>query len=742
MKMRAATCAFVLVALLGSACADIYMQNMRGSNNRLDEESRERANGNRLFDSQNNDRGGYNVGSLYYIAGSELPLHWTAQHSCGQPNAKCEIIIQYMCGDNLRDGTTTQTIPDRNADCLNNDCNTDVRFGMHEDFDNYFQCKYRYRNAGLFRNTQNLQNTARFTRQNPQATRRGYECPEERDYYPYWMPTPWKDVAILTYNASRCDYYLQESQNTKSRFYCKYDPQVLAAFLNTTDKQNRYSNQGLLALTEDQCTSNKSAIRGNWTEVPAWELPAPVCREVDLSRDNHLGNGIGGYPVGFNWTIPNDPHERCVLRMRYNITTGEYDAWDPNINGSITKPLNLTAKYGATASQNYLLQNNPTVDFGLGIKLRLAINTAQYGRTFQDRSHRFAIRPRPSGVPAGARIANLNVAGKRGNIVQTFPGTEYDFVPQHLHLKNGDYVHIQWTGSETNPENNAGQGKRGTDRHNIVMLGTEKYTKGKGLAAQGMTSFGQYMLTYPSHFDNVTFLGFSVADARALAIHDNRQLGGELSELDDSATYFDLGPRQVTKNGVYTYMCTRNNNFSNRDQKGKVVVSDSAITVDKIGTKGGQVAASMSKVEAADGQLNALTTVSVQEWTPADAKAAANIKSASPVALVQINPPGPVQLKLNLVDSAPNPTVFRGDSLAGPFSAVSNAEFKNGVASVTTQQSGVYYVDPGTNVPVIVGAVIGTVVGIALIVGGVMYMRKDGRMDGCKVKLMSFQSRV
>ena len=32
--------------------------------NRLNEEGRERQNANRMFDSQNNDRGGHNVGSL------------------------------------------------------------------------------------------------------------------------------------------------------------------------------------------------------------------------------------------------------------------------------------------------------------------------------------------------------------------------------------------------------------------------------------------------------------------------------------------------------------------------------------------------------------------------------------------------------------------------------------------------------------------------------------------------------
>ena len=176
---------FVLVlALVALVQADMYLHNPRGCNNRLDEARRDRNNANRLFDSQNNNRGGYNVGSLYYYAGSVLPIEWTNQHSCGDPNNNCEIVFQYMCDDNLRDGASTNTIPQNPVLCENYDCNTDLEFGMHESFDYYLDCRLRQRNMGLFTADQNLinRNNARFTRQNPNGNRRGYECPEERDY--------------------------------------------------------------------------------------------------------------------------------------------------------------------------------------------------------------------------------------------------------------------------------------------------------------------------------------------------------------------------------------------------------------------------------------------------------------------------------------------------------------------------------------------------------------------------------
>ena len=54
--------AALLLAHLDVAVADLYMHHPRGSNNKLNEVSNQAQNQNRLFDSQNNAAGGYQVG--------------------------------------------------------------------------------------------------------------------------------------------------------------------------------------------------------------------------------------------------------------------------------------------------------------------------------------------------------------------------------------------------------------------------------------------------------------------------------------------------------------------------------------------------------------------------------------------------------------------------------------------------------------------------------------------------------
>lgn len=770
-----------LLALVAAVHADMYFHNPRGSNNRLDEARRDRNNANRLFDSQNNDRGGYNVGSLYYYEGSILPLEWTNQHSCADQNNLCEVVVQYMCGDLVRDGATTNTIPENPAQCENLDCNTDLEYGMHENFNYYLDCRLRQRNTGLFTADRNLRGqTARFTRQNEQGTRRGYECPEERDYYPYWHPTPWRDVIVFTNNASRCNYYRQESANVKSRFSCV----LPEGFIN----ENLRSRNPVIPNTEEECIAieyddgSVNGTTGMWVEsLPASGLSPPECIETVWSRDNHLGNTIGGFPAYYNWTVPNDPNEHCVLRIRYNISTLEYEAWDSGVNSSLQRvredvfdgvnndgeddinreqisELDVWSRFNfnfmEAAARGYVFRQNPVVkvfpDIGSDSRnfgLQLAINTNQFGRTFQDRSHTFAIRSRPQELE-GVTIYNLNVRGKRGNIVQVYPGVEYDFVPNRLIASRDSYIHIQWTGSNTNPNNNDGQGRAGTDRSNFVLLRDRVYEEGNGNAESAAGPvLSHWARNYPAFLDaNSTFLGLDRADRQALAVLDTFQFGGEMSELDDAGTYFDLAPRKVTQIGTYYYLCTRNNNFTNRSQKGKIIVQENAIIFSRVGTPGGTIEVNDHSVMFEEGDLMGAVVFRLEEFSEEeDAMQAAQERGGT------IDPPPEIHSSFVLLDpfvqfTAENEEAeividLPGDPPSGsriyrasPQSDWSfvglETEVVDGRALASTNQGGIFVVASQPNVALIAGlSVFGFVMFLILlsIAGLVVYfiLRRD-----------------
>ena len=532
--MRGILITLLLCAVIANVLCDIYMHNPRGSNNRLSERPNNRNNANRLFDSQNNARGGYNTGTMYYYEGSTMLMEWTQQHACSSVNADCQLIIQYMCedtaGTGIRDGQTTNTIK-ANLAAGEQD---DYTRGRHEAQTFYQECATRERNKGLFTADQVLRgNSARFTRQNPRGNRYGLECPEERDYYPYWHPTPWVDVAVLVSNTSMCSYYQTESQNIQNKGSCSIP---------------KYNN-GF------DCTK----ANGEWTETGARNLPPPECRKADFGRDNAHSGTYGGEFPRYEWDVPKNVSnsDNCVVRIRYNISTGEYDGFDvANVNSKYNGKQTVDGQtVGRLPVDNdYFLTNNPDVPFGSGgLKLALAMNTAQYGRTFQDRSHTFSIRERDGVTPLeDDRIVNLNVRGKRGNIVQVYPAVEYDFIPDVLTVNDNDYVHIQWTGSNTNNNNNDGQGTRGTDRSNMVMMDT----RGENL---------------PVYLANVTMFPTNATDVE-LQIKDIATLHQNDDELNDAAPYYDHGVVQLAP-GTHNYMCTRNNNFSNRSQKGTLVVS-------------------------------------------------------------------------------------------------------------------------------------------------------------------------
>eukprot|EP00058_Branchiostoma_floridae_P021203 XP_002606693.1 hypothetical protein BRAFLDRAFT_72540 [Branchiostoma floridae] len=596
----------------------------------------------------NNNRGGYNVGDKTNNA---------FNNEEGQFRMNCQVVLQYMCQDDvssttgtqdtLRNGRTTQTQDHTPANNLqetraqsngrkNNNVKTDR--ALQEPWQWYDKCYNRERNQGLFvadqipRRNNNGYSAAIHTRQNPNGNRRGYECPEERDHYPYWHPTPWRDIAVLTDNITMCDkryckfpspvnmsdlskryckfpspvnmsdlsqriskfpspvnmsdlsYYKRESANSMAKYEC-------VEFYNNARTQkkhwSRWNNQQdcednggewrayysylekAPTVSQADCQGEgRSGLRyvygypeGEDTDTQTCLVlpPAPDCQPAPWSRSNHLGNSREGQASNYTWVLPYFPSgetKRCVVRIRYNISTDDYDPWQTDAAYNQNLQLGLLSP----------VQQNPTVDIGAEYSpLRLAINTAQFGRTFQDRSHVFLLKPRPSGLE-GRAIHNLNVRGKRGNIVQVYPAVEYDFVPTDLHMEEGDLTHIQW---------------EGTDRNNIVQM--RSLLDNFPAPFENSTMWNSARVWWPAAPKYSLAKDLAVAFAssgyytcfHAEVCHsESVERKNKLDKLLNNAPASFEGALLEFRKGTYHYMCTRNNNFSNRSQKGTIHVAE------------------------------------------------------------------------------------------------------------------------------------------------------------------------
>lgn len=718
--------AFLGTFLLSTAYADVYMHNPRGSNDRNCERNENRNNGDRLFDSQNNAAGGYAcpraVGTadnnlfptpkqMYYLEGSYVPIEWTNQHGCG-PNSKldCDIIIQYMCEDTadpertLRDGdyvgaprdgvprdsidSATDRIP-LTEEAAVADNTESRRYGVHESLDYYQSCNSRERNKGLFAADQRIRsNSAIHTRQNPNGNRRGLECPEERDYYPYWAPSPWRDIAVLSSRAGAsdgkewlsdyCKYTTTNSQNVKPIGYCKIPTDF-------TNEQQDIFNQQRWPNNEQDCID----IEAEWLERAPLGGGPPECMQPEFTRVNHLGNPVSDENIGqknsqyktvyktqaekealdafpetgsasrYIWKVPEIPagadptmYQNCVIRIRYNVSTADYPAYgdsteetliarktEQSISGKPPpdwpaedwKMWDMTP--GLNSSYNGDLSpvvQDPYVALGPNDYefVSLAVNTNQYGRTFQDRSYNFAIKPRPSTMDDNVNIFNVNVRGKRGNIVQVYPSVEYDFVPSALSLQSGrksgtsssDFVHFQWTGSDYNPRRGPNDAEGGppdgssnqnarADRSNLVELQgmshnfpfggieisapmepllfmdkedaaeytffTEDCCRGNDCSSSDKCSANLKKIKSMALLDQEKDLATS--GDRCLTQEDLQEIGND-NERETHPNncakinakdhpYFDGGLQQVTAQaGIFSFFSSRNNNFSNRDQ--------------------------------------------------------------------------------------------------------------------------------------------------------------------------------
>ena len=71
----------------------------------------------------------------------------------------------------------------------------------------------------------------------------------------------------------------------------------------------------------------------------------------------------------------------------------------------------------------------------------------------------------------------------------------------------------RWTGSNTNPNNNDGQGRAGTDRSNMVLQAPAAYDEGE----KASDEHGRWGRSYPTMLPNSTLMQLSTEDLSNLA---------------------------------------------------------------------------------------------------------------------------------------------------------------------------------------------------------------------------------
>ena len=198
----------------------------------------------------------------------------------------------------------------------------------------------------------------------------------------------------------------------------------------------------------------------------------------------------------------------------------------------------------------------------------MAVNTAQYGRTFEDRTYTFNILKNNY----DATVHNVNVQGKRGNIAQVRNCIEYDFVPNNLNITVGDYIHFQFIGSDYNPQNNDGEGRAGTDRSNLVLIETFRNNLPFQYYNSLFTSSTYVSLASLNQNYNNTNECFTFNELYNENQRNNQQ-SLKIALLNRAEPYFNLPPVKMGKTGRVKMMSTRNNNFSN-ETKLKILVND------------------------------------------------------------------------------------------------------------------------------------------------------------------------
>lgn len=262
------------------------------------------------------------------------------------------------------------------------------------------------------------------------------------------------------------------------------------------------------------------------------------------------------------------------------------------------------------------------------------------------------------------------------------------------------------------------------------MQRAKKYDEPSGKAA-GL-NYGCWGCSYPDSIE-AEFLGLSLEDKQHLAILDvpGGQFGGSMDELNDAGTYFDLGVRECKQPGSYHYMSTRNNNFSNRSQKGLIVVTTTPLTSKTISSTGGTIVQATgtgagSSVTFAAETVSQTTKVTLSFIPPEDVPFCDG-KCGGHVMLLTADDAAISPGKTFSVSVAYSPSgsafaaLWFSPTQAGTFNKVENYKCANSVCTAEVSQAGYFAVKLRTAAEVIVPLVLLAI--IAIVGVGICFWR-------------------
>ncbi|KAI0983768.1 hypothetical protein GJ496_004010 [Pomphorhynchus laevis] len=563
--------------VIKTVVSDVFLHFPPGSNNRLFETERERLNPYRLFDSQNGKYGGYNVAINDSSSTGINPssrIQYKFFHS-GSDTAKSYLNIKW---DDL--GLSEDSfVYDYNV-VLQYKCdqieNDDDRLSeTHESLKFYEQCRSRERTLGIYTSDQKLSidrsgySSAIHTRQNSAGIRYGNECPEERDYYPYWHISPWIDIAVFPKNVKNCEAFTSESFNINARFAC----------LNETTNQLRWNNVytcvrnggkwlPLYNYMEKVHSTEKSCRY-------AWRLPYDAENSTDYAciilpdPPKCIYNRHNQY----NWDLPvfKLPGEkRCVIRIRLNVSSSDYNP--ASVNSSFN---HVSGKYPSPVLSHYQFNhNNYTVTY--------TWPTTFLGTTFEDRSHIFILKAREGTWKE--TLYNINVLGKRGTKMTVSPSETLNFHPTLITAKPGDLIHFQWTG--TNQEEDQ-----------YISAYNYNFHNSKSIVRHNLVQCKERSSQYPLLYDNTTFWSQTIA----IWPLNGKQTNYDIAVCLASSGYYmfkddyyrkpvlssNLGESHAIFRGIvlkikestltdsiYHFLCTCNNRIGFVDQKLTIIINN------------------------------------------------------------------------------------------------------------------------------------------------------------------------